>query len=541
MADSAASQVVKCPGCGKGLKAPAAFAGKKVKCGSCQTPIQLPPLAAASPAAPPINVVATPPTPPAAPKKPRASIPAAPAAPVSSPVKRAKPAPQPAAEPEVPAPKKLSARAQKLQQLLASFSGEFPRPSVSFSLRLTALLALVVLLLLPIIYLSIAAGVGWLTWWHATHSYKLLAPLRGRLAIAGVIIYATGILIGILFVFSMLRPLFRWRRGQKLKATNRRDEPLLYSFADRLADVVGSPRPDLIQFSPEINASAGYVTTFFGLGKRQFVLTLGLPLVAGLTVEQLAGIVAHEFGHFSQKGSMFLTRSVYQVDSWMEEVASQPGAADGVISHMTEGEMGVIVAVAGFLGWVAVSIGRGILIVLLYCSRIVTSALLRQMEFDADKYACGVVGGEAFESSMQRVVELSLAGQETFHFLSQCNDIRELPDDLPAFTAELATKHRKVKKAAKKQIRDQESSWLASHPPTRVRIEAAHAMELPGIFKCKEPARFLFHKFEGMCRSLTSFLYLVLTGDVPDEDKLKPSFVAVDEYVTRMGNGKEGI
>ncbi len=33
---------------------------------------------------------------------------------------------------------------------------------------------------------------------------------------------------------------------------------------------------------------------------NDLVLTIGLPLVAGLSAKEFAGILAHEFGHFTQ-------------------------------------------------------------------------------------------------------------------------------------------------------------------------------------------------------------------------------------------------
>jgi len=51
----------------------------------------------------------------------------------------------------------------------------------------------------------------------------------------------------------------------------------------------------------DLNAAAGFrrgAASFFG---NDLVLTIGLPLVAGLSLREFAGVVAHELAHVTQK------------------------------------------------------------------------------------------------------------------------------------------------------------------------------------------------------------------------------------------------
>jgi hypothetical protein len=52
-----------------------------------------------------------------------------------------------------------------------------------------------------------------------------------------------------------------------------------------------------------------------GVFKKDLVLTIGLPLVAGLSVREFGGVLAHEFGHFAQGGGMRLTALVRYVNA----------------------------------------------------------------------------------------------------------------------------------------------------------------------------------------------------------------------------------
>ena len=55
--------------------------------------------------------------------------------------------------------------------------------------------------------------------------------------------------------------------------------------------------------------SAAHRGGFLGLFGGQFVLTVGAPLAAGLSAAGFAGVLAHEFGHFAQRGGRGLSRA----------------------------------------------------------------------------------------------------------------------------------------------------------------------------------------------------------------------------------------
>src|SRR5439155_20614652 len=80
-----------------------------------------------------------------------------------------------------------------------------------------------------------------------------------------------------------------------------------------------------------VNARAGMDGNILGLISRKLVLTIGLPLAAGLDLQDFTGILAHELGHFAQGTAMRLTfivrrvsfwffRAVYERDSWDEQL-----------------------------------------------------------------------------------------------------------------------------------------------------------------------------------------------------------------------------
>jgi hypothetical protein len=53
---------------------------------------------------------------------------------------------------------------------------------------------------------------------------------------------------------------------------------------------------------------------------NDLVLTIGMPLVAGMSLRQFAGVLAHEFGHFSQGAGMRLSFIIRSINLWFMRV-----------------------------------------------------------------------------------------------------------------------------------------------------------------------------------------------------------------------------
>ena len=77
------------------------------------------------------------------------------------------------------------------------------------------------------------------------------------------------------------------------------DAPALWALVTQLSDSAGTGAPAHIRLTHEVNAAVEEDSRFFGLigGVRR--MYLGIPLLQGLTVNQLRAVVAHEFGHYS--------------------------------------------------------------------------------------------------------------------------------------------------------------------------------------------------------------------------------------------------
>jgi Zn-dependent protease with chaperone function len=480
---------VTCPGCGKSYRMRLEAAGKRGKCKNCDATIRVPSLPAAGSD--------------------------------SSPILQ-----------RVPRSPQRAAKTHEVLQVLDE-AVQFPKRPVTFGHRLTALAVAMTMLVLPVIYVLFALGVGWLTWWHITNDYVWVGVRgAGQLKLVALVMYVGLGVGGVVWVFSLIRPLFfRFDKPDRQPGLSRIEEPLIFAFADRLADKVGCPRPDIIRLSLDVNASAYYETSFFGLRRRAFTLTLGLPLIRGMTLAQLAGVMAHEFGHFSQRGSIFLDRLIRRVNLWFVLAVHRRDAIDAVVQTLTEGGGHYLVWLLGFVLFALVGVGRLVLWCLMQIGLLVSASLMQRMEFDADSYEVRVIGSSEFAVTMRRLVALGISQEIAVKYAFGSLQCRILPSDLPAFIAELADRSPQVKKRSKKQIDNEPKIRRSSHPPLRDRIAAAQEMNLPGAFSSPVPGTALFKSFDKNSAALTDFLYRRRYGTAIPHDAIHPTLEAVDAYL----------
>lgn len=108
----------------------------------------------------------------------------------------------------------------------------------------------------------------------------------------------TAIAIGTLLMFAwFLRPTISFK-GTWITDS---DAPELYSQIQSLKEKLDVPGRMKVLVTDEFNASAYESRGWFGLIGVQRVLSLGMPLMAVLSKQDLLAVIAHEMGHFSRR------------------------------------------------------------------------------------------------------------------------------------------------------------------------------------------------------------------------------------------------
>ncbi|MFD7074847.1 M48 family metallopeptidase [Nocardioides sp. NPDC059952] len=77
------------------------------------------------------------------------------------------------------------------------------------------------------------------------------------------------------------------------------DQPGLWAEVRQLAAAVGTRAPDEIRLVPDANAAVSEETSLLGLRTGTRRMFLGVPLLQGLSRNQLHAVLAHELGHHS--------------------------------------------------------------------------------------------------------------------------------------------------------------------------------------------------------------------------------------------------
>ena len=142
---------------------------------------------------------------------------------------------------------------------------------------------------------------------------NIIMAMPGILSIAlGVGLAGMGVLVFI-FLIKFVFAGNETDRSHMVEITDE-DEPRLLSFINDLADKVATPQPHKVYLSADVNASVFYDSSFWSMFLPENKnLTIGLGLINTITVDEFRGILAHEFGHFSQR-SMKVGSYVYNVN-----------------------------------------------------------------------------------------------------------------------------------------------------------------------------------------------------------------------------------
>lgn len=269
----------------------------------------------------------------------------------------------------------------------------------------------VAMLLLPVTYLALIATLAYLTYLYATTVG--LAFLSMKVNLWTLIAYATPIAAGGITVFFLIKPFFA-RAAESPAAPEvlaEAEHPDLFSRVRAIAASVGAPNPKEIRVDNDVNASAALRRGFRSFASHDLILTIGLPLVRGMSVRDLAGVIAHEFGHFPQGGGMRFSYTIRTINLWLSRVGYEEDHWDVWLrENMQEADFRL--RPAFYIAAAAVQLSRLILRLLTKAGLLISAFLSRQMEFDADLHAIRLCGSQSLVS-VQRLLPLIQVASNT--------------------------------------------------------------------------------------------------------------------------------
>lgn len=303
-----------------------------------------------------------------------------------------------------------------------------------------------------------------------------------------------------------------------------KDHPKLFASIGLLAQQVGTQMPKKVFISNDVNASVFYHSSFWSmfLPVRKN-LKIGLGLVNALNVSELEAVIAHEFGHFSQR-SMKVGSWVYQLNRIIFDMLfNNQRFADGLNS------LANVHGVFYLCALLTIKIIHGIQWVLQQMYKVVNKSYLglsRQMEFHADLVAASLRGSNNIIHALLRS-EMASAGYETtlgicnkawekkmvaaeFYFAHRLvlqhagkNQQLAFVEDLPVIGAQEEDSNSRV------NFKDQ---W-SSHPTLQERQAYLEPFGLQSEVD-HTSAWVLFHDTNGLKKELTKTLY----RNIPQEE-----------------------
>jgi Zn-dependent protease with chaperone function len=373
------------------------------------------------------------------------------------------------------------------------------------------LLFMAVYLLLVAAAVGLAIGCGYLgiaIFIHLTNFYGI---------IIGLGIFAVGISV-LVFLVKFIFAVSRDVNSDRMEITEA-EQPRLFAFIRRLAVETQVPFLKKIFLSPNVNACVFYNSSFWSMFLPiRKNLEIGLGLVNSVNLSELKAVIAHEFGHFSQK-SMKLGSFTYNVNRIVYNMLYQNNDYTSFLNAW-----GSIHSYLRFFVGITVKIATGIQWILRGMYQVINRSymgLSREMEFHADSVAATVSGtnnsvsalsrievaascyntavNDANEQLKQRKIALNIYPNQSVVMRILAEE-HHLPsrNGLPEFSIHF------IQSFTRSRI-NYKDQW-ASHPTLQERTANLNRLDMPAT-PDDTPAWHLFDNVETLQQTMTSQLY----------------------------------
>jgi hypothetical protein len=376
----------------------------------------------------------------------------------------------------------------RLNTVTRGLGEAMPKIIVSARRRGLLLLTAIGMVVPGLLYLSTIGALGHAAYRYASRGIRLLevSDQGERLWNFGDLAFVIPMAVCLLFLLTLLEPLFVRRPPPPASRTlERAHNTVLFNFVDRLARTVDASLPKIIDITTDADLGLHRRARRQGGG---LVLTLGLPLVAGLNLEQFAGLLIREFTAFIRRPENILVRFVRWTDDRFDQLL-------GDCTDLQEKRRSGVGRLAGHAGltplvdvllFLVFGLTRTLISLLARISTTLRRLVERDLAKDASIYQEHLVGGIVTTATQSWAATLQIAQRRMVLGFDETHLDAPPPDHLPAQVVFLALEER--------AIPDQEEN-----------LEQGH--ETPPRFRSTLPATALFQDFAHHAHRLTSDFY----------------------------------
>lgn len=331
------------------------------------------------------------------------------------------------------------------------------------SLILRGVLAITLMVGFYVLALAVAAALIYIPYAEIVYLERIHFKL-----VLGCLIGAAAVLWSILPRFDRFVP-----PGPELKL---HEHPEFRDMITRVAADTSQEPPANVFVTLEVNAWVTERGGIMGVGSRR-VLGIGLPLLQGLTVDEVRAVIAHEFGHYFGGDT--------KLGPWIYKTRA---AIARSLENLSEDS------------WIRLPF---VAYAKLFMR--ITNGVSRQQEFAADRVAARVAGAGTLSSALKKLGGISAAfdGFWRMEYSPVLQAARRAPlsGGFAAFLASPKIAARMGEISAEELLEPTESPY-DSHPSTASRCEALEAMDSTGVQGDSRPATVLLSRLEDLEREL---------------------------------------
>lgn len=379
--------------------------------------------------------------------------------------------------------------------------------------------AILSIVLFLIVYILLLLFSIWITVLCVIGAFYLITIRPSLLTLGlGVGLGSLGFFI-LAFLFKFMFKKHKMDRSHLTEITAE-TEPKLFQFIASIVNEVGTDFPKRVYLSSDVNASVFYDSSFWSMFfpvKKN--LQIGLGLVNGISEQEFKAILAHEFGHFSQR-SMKVGSYVYFVNQVIFNLLYDNESFDKMIQKWS--------SISNYFSVfliVSLKIIEGIQWILKKMYAFINVAYLamsREMEFHADEVAANVAGISPLQDSLLRMdlVDASYNAVLSFYGLKISEDFKsnniyqeqlfvmdflakdsqlQIKDNLPEVTLLDISKFNKSKLVI-------ENQW-ASHPSTEDRNASLARLDIHKLVSKKQLANTVFQDINKTQETITAKMF----------------------------------
>jgi Zn-dependent protease with chaperone function len=288
--------------------------------------------------------------------------------------------------------------------------------------------------------------------------------------VAGLVIVVIGTGVGVIMgLYYLLRPPRRKTLGMEI---TKESEPAIWGITSEIAAALKAKPIDKIVVTPDpgigVYLDGSILRTIAGGGHR--VLEVGLPSVHGLTVDEFKSILAHEYGHFSNRDTQWSSFTYSMGSSLLSALRSVPGPPRG------DGGSAIVSII------MSINPAYWILFVFVRLYFRITNGFSRIREVMADVMAVRLFGGRAFAEGLKKVATNDAVFINVVHGQYVPKLIKE-KKVIKDFSAAMETVYGQLDDAALEKIRQDilqrggQTSPYDSHPALATRLDYAGRFE----------------------------------------------------------------